>query len=92
MTPAGQTKTGNAGSVMTVGLDVGDRYSHFYVIDGEGYRVEDGRIATTPSAIERWCRVMPPARIVLESSTHSPWISRVVHAVGQMDAMHFCVL
>lgn len=67
---------------ITVGLDIGDRYSHFYVIDREGHRIETGRVATTPEAIERWCRVMPAARIVLESSTHSPWISRVVAAAG----------
>jgi len=67
---------------VTVGLDVGDRYSHFYVIDADGHRVEDSRIGTTPTAIERWCRVLPPARVVLESSTHSPWISRVVTSCG----------
>ena len=67
---------------VTVGLDIGDRYSYFYVIDREGRYVEDGRIGTTPESIERWCRVMPTARIVVESSTHSPWISRVVRSVG----------
>src|ERR1043166_1755427 len=67
---------------VTVGLDVGDRYSHFYVVDTEGRRVEDGRVATTPDVIERWCRVMLRARIIVESSTHSPWISRIVQAWG----------
>jgi transposase len=80
MTPA--ARAASSTNTLTVGLDVGDRYSHFYVIDGESHRVEDGRVATTPQAIERWCRVMPPSRIVIESSTHSPWISRVVHAAG----------
>jgi transposase len=67
---------------VTVGLDVGDRYSQFYVVDAAGVGLEEGRVATTPNAIERWCRVMPPARIVVESSTHSPWLSRVVAAAG----------
>ncbi|MGH7633950.1 MAG: IS110 family transposase [Gemmatimonadaceae bacterium] len=52
------------------------------MIDADGHRIEDGRVGTTPAAIERWCRVLPPARIVLESSTHSPWISRVVRSCG----------
>jgi transposase len=76
MTPAAREGT------VTVGLDVGDRYSHFYVIDADGRQVETGRVATTPEAIQRWCVVMPPARLVVESNTHSPWISRVVHAAG----------
>jgi transposase len=80
MTPAAHA--GPFADTLTVGLDLGDRYSHFYVIDGAGQRVEDGRVATTPEAIERWCRVMPQTRIVLESSTHSPWVSRLVQAAG----------
>ena len=67
---------------LTVGLDIGDRYSQFYVLDAAGDRIEEGRVATTPEALDRWCRVMPPARIVLESSAHSPWISRTVRAAG----------
>lgn len=74
--PAGRAWT------VTAGLDIGDRYSHFYVIDADGQYVEDGRIATSPPAVARWCRVLPPARIVIESSTHSPWLSRAVAAAG----------
>lgn len=79
ITPAG---VGLPPEHLTVGLDLGDRYSHFYVIDAAGAYVEDGRVATTPSSIARWCGVMPPARIVIESSTQSPWLSRAVHAYG----------
>jgi len=80
VTPAGRAWSST--ERLTVGLDIGDRYSHFYAIDAEGTRVEDGRVATTPQAIARWCRVMPLSRIVIESSTHSPWLSRVLEAAG----------
>lgn len=80
MTPA--AAEGASAGTVTVGFDVGDRYSQFYVIDAAGVQLEEGRVATTPSAIERWCRARPQARIVVESSTHSPWISRVAAAAG----------
>lgn len=89
-TPAGATAARGRGTepgrerawTVTVGLDVGDRYSEFYVIDAEGQFVEGGRVATSPAAVARWGAVLPPARIVLESSTHSPWLSRAVAAAG----------
>jgi transposase len=65
-----------------VGLDIGDRYSHFYVLDPDGEYVEEGRVGTLRDAMARWARGLPPARIVLESSTHSPWLSRLFHQLG----------
>jgi len=35
---------------MTVGLDVGDRYSYLCVVDAAGVVVEEGRIPTTRAA------------------------------------------
>jgi hypothetical protein len=37
----------------TVGLDIGDRYSHFCVLAGAGRVVEEGRLPTTRDGLRR---------------------------------------
>jgi transposase len=66
----------------TVGLDLGDRYSHFCMIDVDGQVVEQGRILTDGDAIRERFSCGPPSRVVLETGTHSPWVSRLLEALG----------
>ena len=50
-------------AVLTIGIDLGDRFSHFAVLDEEGEFIEEGRVRMTPAAVERkfahwnWARV-----------------------------------
>jgi transposase len=71
-------KEPSKGQGMTVGLDLGDRFSHLVVIDEQGQVVEEGRIATSEVALRRRFSGCPPMRIALETGTHSPWVSRVL--------------
>ena len=57
---------------ITVGLDLGDRYSQFCLVDQSGTVVEEGRLRTTPDALQRYFTGRPPMRIVIEVGTHSP--------------------
>ncbi|KPJ83293.1 MAG: hypothetical protein AMS18_17595 [Gemmatimonas sp. SG8_17] len=66
----------------TVGLDIGDRYSHFCIVDTDGSLVEEGRVRTTESAMQRHFRNVGPMRVVLEVGTHSPWVSRLLESCG----------
>jgi transposase len=63
---------------VTIGLDVGDRHSELCVLDAAGIVLETARIGTTPAALAHRFAPLPPTRIVLESGTHSPWISRAL--------------
>jgi len=67
---------------LTMGMDLGDQYTTVYVLDGEGAEVETARVRTTPAGLARWLRGRARARVVLEAGTHSPWVSRVVEALG----------
>jgi transposase len=68
---------------MTVGLDLGDKYSHLCLIDQEsGEVVEEGRLRTTPEAFRRRFASERPLRIAVETGTHSPWASRVLKECG----------
>jgi transposase len=69
-------------SKMTMGLDLGDRYSHFYTLDPAGENIESGRVQTTRSALEKRFRSGERARVVIEAGTHSPWVSRLLAECG----------
>jgi transposase len=72
----------NSSPTITVGLDLGDRYSQFCLVDADGTVLEEGRLRTTPEALQRYFAGHPPLRVVLEVGTHSPWISRLLAECG----------
>lgn len=67
---------------VTVGIDLGDKYSYFCELDLAGAILEEGRFATTPAAFRRRFGQRPPARIAIEAGTHSPWIERLLRECG----------
>jgi transposase len=67
---------------MTIGIDLGDVWSHYCTLNPEGTIVDRGRFRTTPKAIEKWFTDLPPARIAMEAGTHSIWISEQLQELG----------
>src|SRR5215203_4882076 len=68
---------------LTVGLDLGDKYSYLCLIDQlSGEVVEEGRLRTSPEAFRRRFASEQPMRIAIEAGTHSPWASRVLEECG----------
>jgi len=67
---------------LTIGLDLGDRTSHYCVLNEAGEVVVESTLATTPKGIEEVFSSIPRSRIALETGTHSPWISRQLTRVG----------
>jgi transposase len=67
---------------LTLGLDLGDRRSAWCVIAADARLVERGTVATEATALRRWLAKYPGARVVMEVGTHSPWVSRLVAALG----------
>lgn len=65
-----------------VGLDVGDRQSHYCVLDLDGAVVAEGVVATKEAALRVLFEGKGRMRIALEAGTHSPWISRLLIALG----------
>ncbi len=63
----------------TIGVDLGDRYSAYCVIDeGSGEMQGEGRIRTTPKGFREFFAKRASSRVVLEVGTHSPWTSRII--------------
>jgi transposase len=67
---------------LTVGLDMGDRFSHYCFLNGDGDVIEEGRMQSTEAALRRHFEGEPCLRIALECGTHSPWVSRLLTALG----------
>lgn len=65
------------------GLDIGDKFSHLCVLDGETGEVqEEGRLMTTEAGLERRFREVPSMRVALEAGAHSPWVHRLLEELG----------
>jgi hypothetical protein len=51
---------------ITIGLDLGDRFSHYCMLNGDGDAIESGRIQTTEEALLRHFEGEPKMRFALE--------------------------
>ena len=67
---------------MTIGIDLGDVWSHYCTLNQEGEVVDRGRFRTTPAGVERWFTDLPPALIAMEAGTHSIWVSQQLQEMG----------
>jgi transposase len=67
---------------LTIGIDLGDVWSHYCTLNESGEVVDRGRFRTTPKAIEKWFTDLLPARVAMEAGTHSIWISEQLHELG----------
>jgi len=67
---------------LTIGLDLGDRSSWYCVLDETGSIVMEQKVSTTPKALQATFGAMPRSRIALETGMHSPWVSRLLSALG----------
>jgi len=67
---------------LTIGLDLGDRFSHYCVLNGAGEIIREHRLPTTPKGIDEVFSKIPPSRVALETGTHSPWVSRQLARLG----------
>lgn len=65
-----------------LGVDLGDRKSAYLVIDRQGVIREESEVATRPKEFETLFQRWPGARVVIETGTHSPWVSRLAQAAG----------
>ena len=68
--------------VFTVGIDLGDRFSRYCLLNQDSEVAEEGRMATTKAALERHFGGEERLRIALECGTHSPWVSRLLESMG----------
>src|ERR1700675_3964545 len=66
------------GHKLTIGLDLGDRWSFYCVMDEAGQIILEQKLPTTPEAMKQTFGKIPRSLIALETGTHSPWVSRLL--------------
>src|ERR1700733_15815283 len=67
---------------LTIGMDLGDRFSYYCILNEAGDIILEDRFPTTPKGIEQVFSKVPRSRVALETGTHSPWISRQLGQYG----------
>jgi transposase len=66
----------------TVGVDLGDQWSHYWILDEDGEITEEGRFRTTEGGVAKRFEGMDHARVAMEAGTHSIWISEHLNEYG----------
>jgi len=70
------------GHQFTIGLDLGDHWSCYCVLDEAGKIILEQKVAMTPEAMKQTFAKIPWSLIALETGTHSPWVSRLLTELG----------
>ena len=61
--------------VKFVGMDVGDRFSHYCCLDERRLVAGIGKFATTRVGLQKEFGKVSPRTMILEAGTHSMWIA-----------------
>lgn len=67
---------------LTIGLDLGDRHTHYCVLDAAGEVLVEDKLATSKAGLDGLLAELPGCRVALEVGTHSGWISRHIGKRG----------
>ena len=66
----------------TIGLDLGDRRHHVCILNGRAQPVAEEVIANTRENLLVLSARFPRATFIMETGTHSPWVSRFLEEQG----------
>lgn len=66
----------------TVGIDLGDRFSSYCILNQAGEVTESGRLKTEADHFRRQFASEERMRIAMECGMHSPWSSRLLEELG----------
>jgi transposase len=69
-------------SRLTVGLDLGDQWSHFCILGLQGETLSEGQLQTREEEVAEFFQAIPPARVVMEVGTHSAWMQEIIAGEG----------
>jgi transposase len=67
---------------LTVGVDLGDQWSHYCILGLEGETLSEGQLRTTQVDVAEFFQILTPARVVIEVGTHSAWVQEIIAGCG----------
>ena len=66
----------------SIGLDLSDESSTYCLVDGQGRIVRESSVTTTVGGLRGAFGELEASRIVLETSTQSAWVARLLRSLG----------
>src|SRR5258708_7304949 len=67
---------------LTVGVDLGDRWSQYCILGLKGETLAEGQLRTTQEDVRKFFQALTAARVVIEVGTHSAWVQDVITEWG----------
>ena len=67
---------------LTVGVDLGDQWSHYCILGLEGETLAEGQVRTTQEDFAIFFQGLNAARVVVEVGTHSAWVQEEICGYG----------
>jgi transposase len=67
---------------LTIGMDLGDRFTYYCVLDQAGEVMVEDRLPTTKQGMQHVFGKIPRSRVAMETGAHSPWVSRQLTQLG----------
>lgn len=67
---------------LTIGIDLGDRRHHVCVLSASGEIIAEEVLPNTRECLCAYAARYPGATIIMETGTHSPWVSRLLEQRG----------
>jgi transposase len=67
---------------LTVGVDLGDQWSHHCILGLEGETLAEGQLRTTKQDVAEFFQALNAARVVVEVGTHSACVWEVICRYG----------
>jgi transposase len=67
---------------LTVGVDLGDRWSQYCILGLEGETLSEGQLRTTQEDVREFFQALTVGRVVIEVGTHSAWVQDVISEWG----------
>ena len=67
---------------LTVGIDLGDKYSYHYNLGRTDDEFAEGRFRTTPEGLAHFLESLPPSVIAMETGAHSRWVAAAAEEAG----------
>jgi transposase len=67
---------------LTVGVDLGDQWSHYCILGLEGERLAEGQLRMRQEDFATFFKGLNAVRVVVEVGTHSAWVQEVIRGYG----------
>jgi transposase len=67
---------------LTVGVDLGDQWSHYCILGLEGETLGEGQLRTRLQEVAEFFGALTGARVVIEVGTHSAWVREAIAKCG----------